>query len=77
MNPAFCCMLGYTSEELTDLTYQDITHPDDSSQDMIYNYELFEGKSKENQYEKRYIHKNGNILWMFITCFLSSKRNYG
>ncbi|WP_180361774.1 PAS domain S-box protein [Paenibacillus sp. BGI2013] len=66
VNPAFCCMLGYTSDELMDLTYQDITHPDDFSQDMICSYELFEGKSKENQYEKRYINKNGDILWCSI-----------
>ncbi|SDC69067.1 PAS domain S-box-containing protein [Paenibacillus sp. CF095] len=66
VNPAFCCMLGYTSDELMNLTYQDITHPDDSSQDMICSYELFEGKSKENQYEKRYINKNGDILWCSI-----------
>ncbi|WP_338594419.1 PAS domain S-box protein [Paenibacillus sp. Y5S-9] len=66
VNPAFCCMLGYTSDELMDLTYQDITHPDDSIQDMICSYELFEGKSKENQYEKRYINKNGDILWCSI-----------
>ncbi|MBD8837546.1 MULTISPECIES: PAS domain S-box protein [unclassified Paenibacillus] len=63
VNPAFCCLLGYTSDELMDLTYQDITHPDDSPQDMICSYELFEGKIKENQYEKRYINKNGDILW--------------
>lgn len=66
VNPAFCCMLGYTSVELMDLTYQDITHPDDSPQDMICSYELCEGTSKENQYEKRYINKNGDILWCSI-----------
>ncbi|WFR61443.1 PAS domain S-box protein [Paenibacillus amylolyticus] len=66
VNPAFCCMLGYTSDELMDLTYQDITHPDDSPQDMICCHELFEGKLKENQYEKRYIHKNGDILWCLL-----------
>ncbi|MGE6576522.1 PAS domain S-box protein [Paenibacillus xylanexedens] len=66
VNPAFCCMLGFTYEELTKLTYQDITHPDDSPQDVMYNCELFEGKSKEYKYEKRYIHKNGNILWISL-----------
>ncbi|PJN53197.1 Sensory/regulatory protein RpfC [Paenibacillus sp. GM1FR] len=66
VNPAFCCMLGFTYEELTKLTYQDITHPDDSPQDVMYNWELFEGKSKEYKYEKRYIHKNGNILWISL-----------
>ncbi|WP_413409164.1 PAS domain S-box protein [Paenibacillus amylolyticus] len=63
VNPAFCCMLGYTSDELMDLSYQDITHPEDSPQDVICSYELLEGNSKENQYEKRYINKNGDILW--------------
>ncbi|WP_458126701.1 PAS domain S-box protein [Paenibacillus sp. Z3-2] len=63
VNPAFCCMLGFTSEELMDLSYQDITHPDDSPQDVIYNCELFESKSKEYKYEKRYINKKGDILW--------------
>ncbi|MCW3794750.1 PAS domain S-box protein [Paenibacillus sp. LS1] len=63
VNPAFSYMLGYTSDELMALSYQDITHQDDSPQDVIYSYELFEGKSNENKYEKRYINKNGDILW--------------
>ncbi|MEK4661136.1 PAS domain S-box protein [Priestia sp. FSL H7-0729] len=66
VNPAFSSMLGYTSEELMELTYQDITHPDDSLQDVIYSCELFEGKSKEYKYEKRYINKNGDILWISL-----------
>jgi len=66
VNPAFCYMLGFTNEELTNLTYEDITHPDDSPQDVIYNCEMIEGNSKEYKYEKRYIHSNGDILWCSI-----------
>lgn len=29
VNPAFCAMLGYSAEELLEMTFQDITHPDD------------------------------------------------
>ncbi|WP_339169898.1 PAS domain S-box protein [Paenibacillus sp. FSL R5-0341] len=66
VNPAFCYMLGYTSDEFMALSYQNITHPDDSPQDVICSYELIEGKSNENKYEKRYINKNGDILWCSI-----------
>lgn len=57
VNPAFCCMMGYTSEELMNLSYQDITHPNDCPQDIIYAGDLFEGRSNEYTYEKRYIKK--------------------
>ncbi|HFL3236861.1 TPA: PAS domain-containing protein, partial [Clostridioides difficile] len=71
VNPAFCNMMGFTSEELLNLSYQDITHPDDSSQDVIYACELFEGISKEHKYEKRYIKKDGNVLWISLHVSLA------
>ncbi|MDQ0720748.1 PAS domain S-box-containing protein [Paenibacillus sp. W4I10] len=71
VNPAFCCMLGFTSEELMDLSYQDITHPDDSPQDLIYVCKLFEGESKEYKYEKRYIKKNGDVMWSSLHISLA------
>jgi len=71
VNPSFCCMMGYTSEELMNLSYQDITHPDDSPQDVIYACDLFEGRSKEYKYEKRYIKKNGDVLWISLHISLA------
>lgn len=66
VNPAFCRMLGYTSEELLRMTYQDITHPDDSADDFDYVCGLLEGKSKGYQYEKRYVRKDGQTLWISL-----------
>ncbi|MFE6073709.1 PAS domain S-box protein [Paenibacillus sp. NPDC057886] len=71
VNPAFCCMLGYTTEEVMLLNYQDLTHPDDCALDSIYERELFEGKSKELKYEKRYIQKNGDVLWVALHISLA------
>ncbi|WP_334074397.1 PAS domain S-box protein [Paenibacillus sp. A14] len=65
-NPAFCQMLGYTSEELLTMTYQDITHPDDLAGDFDYVCGLLEGKSKGYQYEKRYVRKDGQTLWISL-----------
>lgn len=66
VNPVFCSMVGYTAEELVLLNYKDITHPDDYAEDLIREHELCEGKSKEYRYEKRYIQKNGDILWVSL-----------
>ncbi|CAH1191052.1 PAS domain S-box protein [Paenibacillus sp. JJ-223] len=71
VNPAFCNMMGFTSEELLNLSYQEITHPEDSPQDVIYACELFEGISKEHKYEKRYIKKDGNVLWTSLHVSLA------
>ncbi|KOY15178.1 PAS domain S-box protein [Paenibacillus xylanivorans] len=71
VNPAFCCMLGYTTEELMLLNYQDLTHPDDCALDSIYERDLFEGKSRELKYEKRYIQKNGDVLWVALHISLA------
>ncbi|WP_269056687.1 PAS domain-containing protein, partial [Paenibacillus tundrae] len=73
VNPAFCSMLGYTAQELIHLHYQEITHPDDLAQDLMYERELCEGKLSEYKYEKRYIQKNGDILW--ISLHISLARN--
>ncbi|WP_181586497.1 PAS domain S-box protein [Paenibacillus taichungensis] len=73
VNPAFCSMLGYTAQELILLHYKEITHADDFAQDLKYERELCEGKSQEYRYEKRYIQKNGDILW--ISMHISLARN--
>ncbi|PQP81260.1 hybrid sensor histidine kinase/response regulator [Paenibacillus sp. PCH8] len=77
VNSAFCAMLGYTSEELMLLSYQDITHPEDSAQDLMYESELFTGKSKEYKYEKRYIQKNGDVLWVSLHISLARDEKTG
>jgi PAS domain S-box-containing protein len=62
-NAAFCRMLGYSELELAAATWAKLTHPDDleSSQRMMERLLRESGGCEE--LEKRYIHRNGNVLW--------------
>ncbi|MBF0516896.1 MAG: PAS domain S-box protein [Nitrospirae bacterium] len=67
VNQAFCNITGYSCKELLGLTFKDITHPDDIER-QIYGLILLErGKIPVHSMEKRYIHKNSNIIWVAIT----------
>lgn len=62
-NPALQEMLGYSAEELTNMTFSDITHPDDREQSRAFFQELVNGKRDKYQLEKRYLHKDGSLIW--------------
>ena len=69
-NPAFCNLLGYTVEELQQMTYNDFTHPDDNIEDTDQFEKLV---NKEIDYFtriKRYIHKGGSIIWVNLSISL-------
>ena len=55
-------LLGYTKEELRQLSYQQITHPDDLEDSMHAVHKLINEEVSKVTVEKRYIHKNGNII---------------
>ncbi|MEG4037189.1 PAS domain S-box protein [Microcoleus sp. S36b_A4] len=63
-NSVLCQILGYSQAELLGLTYQSITHPDDLEMDIKNVNLLLTGKIESySQREKRYIHKQGHIIW--------------
>jgi len=63
VNSVFCQMLGYSEEELTGMTPFDITHPEDREVSKNLMKLLFEGGAPAGRIEKRYIKKNGEIVW--------------
>ena len=68
VNPAFCNLVGYTPEELEQFTFLTINHPEDVAEEVPY-LEKFQRKEISTyQLEKRYINKNGEILWVKQTC---------
>jgi len=75
VNKSFCDILGYTEEELKSKKWQEITHHDDikESDDIILS--LVNGEKSQARYEKRYIHKNGNIVWTDINTTLQRDNN--
>jgi PAS domain S-box-containing protein len=59
VNPAFCSILGYTAEELTRLSIEDITHPDDREMSRKRFESLARGEVDSFEVEKRYIRRDG------------------
>ncbi|HEY3378959.1 MAG TPA: EAL domain-containing protein [Armatimonadota bacterium] len=66
-NPALLRMLGYAEEEFLQLTLGDFTHPDDLATDLKLFTELRQGLRDSYQMEKRYLRKDGGILWGRLT----------
>lgn len=63
VNEAFCRMTGYTSEELLQLRFADITHPDDAAVDVPQIRRLTAGEIAEYAREKRYLRHDGRVAW--------------
>jgi PAS domain S-box-containing protein len=63
VNPAFCRLLGYTENELLELTSEEITHPDDHEMLRRLWDNAKEGDCSANSIEERYLRKDGSILW--------------
>lgn len=62
-NPALQEMLGYSADELQHMNYLKITHPDDLEKSRLLFQELVSGKRNKYQMEKRYLHKDGSVIW--------------
>ncbi len=75
VNQKVCEIVGYSPEEMRQLTFQDITHPDDLQEDLNYVRRLFIGEIDYFSMEKRYIRKGGSIVWVEITPTLSRDEN--
>jgi PAS domain S-box-containing protein len=70
LNDAVCDLVGYSKDELSQLTFQDVTHPDDLEQDLAYVRQLLDGTIRSYQMEKRYIRKDRQIVWVLLTVTL-------
>ncbi|WP_409285386.1 PAS domain S-box protein [Pseudomonas protegens] len=66
-NPMICQMLGYSEAELRQTSFQSLTHPDDVLAGREGLPELLHGQTSRLTLEKRYIRKNGSVLWARLT----------
>ena len=67
VNQKFTDIIGYTSLEIQVLNFQDITHPDDLAVELEYIRQCLAGESSTYSMEKRYIRKDGSIVWVNLT----------
>jgi diguanylate cyclase (GGDEF)-like protein/PAS domain S-box-containing protein len=73
VNQSLCNILGYDLNELLTLNYADITHADDMAEDLRVNQELATGKKNQFQREKRYITKDGKVIFALLQAVLVKK----
>ncbi len=66
-NQRFCDLTGYSAEELAELTYLQITHPDDRSRNTAMRMQALE-TAKPMHIEKRYVRKDGSVIWVHATA---------
>ena len=66
-NPAIQKMLGFTQQELRSMAFTEFTHPDDIDLDWMLYSELVDGKRDKYEIEKRYIKKDGQMMWGHLT----------
>jgi PAS domain S-box-containing protein len=66
VNAGFCAIVGYSAEELSALTWQQITHPDDLAADQGRAALVLAGKLPHYTIEKRYLRKDGSPVWVSL-----------
>ena len=70
VNHSLCEILGFNEQELMSFTFQKITHAEDLKTDLKYLDRLLEGQINSCQFEKRYIHKLGHVVWVVLSVSL-------
>jgi PAS domain S-box-containing protein len=68
VNSALCHMVGYDEAELVRMSFVDITHPDDVRADVELAEQLFKREIPFYRIQKRYVKKNGEIIWISLTA---------
>jgi len=69
-NKAFADFLGYTQEELKGRKWQDLTPAEDIETIEKRIGRLLTGERRADRFEKRYVHKNGTLLWADVSVAL-------
>jgi|GEM_PF-1278909 len=67
VNPVFAHIAGRSTEEMADINWIDITHPDDVQEDLDNMARMNAGEIPGFQMRKRYLHPDGEAVWIHMT----------
>lgn len=72
VNAALCRMLGYEESELLGKSTQEITHTEDHAREVELLKAMELGHSHSYEIEKRYLHRDGSLVWVNVTSSVVS-----
>ena len=77
-NPALEKILGYSESELQAISIDEVTHPEDRDKNAGMFRDIAEGRISTGSLEKRYIRKDGQVVWVHLTSsgVYDSKGNF-
>jgi diguanylate cyclase (GGDEF)-like protein/PAS domain S-box-containing protein len=68
VNQKLADIVGYPKDQLVDLTFQEITHPDDLEADLAQMHSLIAGEIDSYEMEKRYYTREGRLIWVLLAA---------
>ena len=63
VNDRICSMIGYSRDEITRMTWSEMTHPDDLAENLKQFNRVLSGQIDHYNMDKRFIRKDGNVVW--------------
>lgn len=70
VNQVLCSILGYDPEELVTMTFRDVSLPEDAAASSAVLKSLFSGETASSKFEKRYLRKDGSVIWCMLAVSL-------
>ncbi len=70
VNDFLCQLLGFSEAELLSMSFPDVTHPDDLQIGLDKMRQMLSGEIKNVWFEKRYVHKLGQTVWVMLSATL-------
>ena len=68
VNSKMCEITGYSTNEMLGMSIRDITHPGDREEAWDHFHRLSRGETAEYSQEKRYIRKDGRVIWVNVNA---------
>jgi len=75
VNPVFADFVGYSEQELLEMNFRDVTHPDDLQAEIVTMDLRRKGVKIDSHFDKRYIRKDGSIVWGSLSSELMVDEN--
>ncbi|HMS11209.1 MAG TPA: PAS domain S-box protein, partial [Pyrinomonadaceae bacterium] len=67
-NRRFAEIAGYPAEDLRQMTFKQLTHPEDAEEDTRKFFEARDGKVPQYINEKRYLRPDGSVVWVRVNA---------